>query len=110
MIDINYANKNIILYKKDYYGCKVIIDRIATNHILTENDLYKKRLQLNEMTKQYKKELQRIMRQEECTLNLFVDAYKLSAEDVIKNLQYISSRLSAIGYILIGKGKEIGLE
>ncbi len=109
MIDLNYANKNINQYKKDYRGYQVIVDKITTNHILNENNLTKERNQLNLLINTYQKELNLILLKENNNLQLFHDAFNLPKEKVIENLKYISSRLSAIGYILIGKGKEIGL-
>ena len=58
----------------------------------------------------YKNELNLIRKLEENKNTRHKNIFKLSKEQVSYELNYILKRLPAIGFIILGKGKEIGID
>jgi len=57
MLDLLYAQKNIVKYKFDYSGYLVIIDKIRTKDVLESDDIKKMREQYMYLKEKYKKEI-----------------------------------------------------
>ncbi len=109
MIDLLFAEKNIHKYKHDYDGYLVIVDQIRTMEILKTNDFLKMQKHLLYLYEKYNKELGLMQKIENDKEVKKLNIYKLTQNQVISELNYVLKRLPAIGFILLGKGSEIGI-
>lgn len=105
MIDFSFAQENIHKYKFDYSGYLVIVDQIRTAEVLNSYDHLAMKRHLDELKGKYKKELSmiaKIDKQKEKPLNN-------SKNKVVNELKYILKYLPVIGFIVLGKGKDVGI-
>lgn len=108
MIDLLLAEKNINKYKFDYNGYLVIIDKIRTKEIIENGNLKAMQNHLKMLKNKYKVELKRIAfieQKETKSINI----YRLNKKQLVNELSYIYDRLPAIGHIILGLEKEIGI-
>lgn len=110
MIDLLFAEKNINKYKWDYDGYLVIVDKIRTIEVLQSYDLQKMQRHLQDLYDKYNKELNLMRKIEKVHVDKKININKLTKKQIISELQYILKRLPAIGFILLGKGKDIGVQ
>ena len=108
MIDLLLAEKNINKYKFDYSGYLVIIDRIRTKEVLENGTIKALQNHLKMLKSKYKDELKRIAFIEQIEIKNY-NVYRLNKKQLVNELKYIYDRLPAIGYIILGLEKEIGI-
>lgn len=108
MIDLLLAEKNINKYKFDYSGYLVIIDKIRTKEILENGKIKAMQAHLKMLKSKYKNELKKIANIEQKEIK-FMNVNKLNKKQLIDELTYIYNRLPAIGFIILGIEKEIGI-
>ena len=108
MIDLLLAEKNINKYKFDYSGYLVIIDRIRTKEVLENGTIKALQNHLKMLKDKYKDELKRIAFIEQIEIKSY-NVYRLNKKQLVNELKYIYDRLPAIGYIILGLEKEIGI-
>ena len=108
MIDLLLAEKNINKYKFDYSGYLVIIDRIRTKEVLENGTIKALQNHLKMLKDKYKDELKRIAFIEQIEIKSY-NVYRLNKKQLVNELKYIYDRLPAIGYIVLGLEKEIGI-
>lgn len=106
MIDFSYAQENIHKYKFDYHGYLVIVDQIRTTEILSSCNYLAMKNHLNDLKKKYRNELSYIAKFEKQD-NTIVKNHK---NKIVNELKYISKCLPVIGFMILGKGKEIGID
>lgn len=105
MIDFKYAQDNIYEYKFDYFGYLVIVDQIR---ILDYFDSKKNNYEKNKFLKQLiNKYLNQIKTINMITKNNTLKDNKVSIDD---KLHYLYEILPAIGFIMLGLSKKIGIE
>lgn len=110
MINLLFAEENIHKYKFDYNGYLVIVDRIRTMEVLNSYDLISMRQHLQDLETKYCKELNVIRSIEENKKSKKTNYYKLTQEQVVEELKYLLKRLPAIGFMILGRGKDIGID
>lgn len=108
MIDLLYAKQNIDKYKFDYQGYLVIVDQIRSDDILESNNPKKIKMHYNYLVEKYKRELCIISKIEKKRNTKSVS--KMSVEQIKEEIKYIVERLPAIGFIILGLEKEIGIK
>ena len=108
MIDLLLAEKNINKYKFDYSGYLVIIDRIRTKEVLENGTIKALQNHLKMLKDKYKDEIKRIAFIEQIEIKSY-NVYRLNKKQLVNELKYIYDRLPAIGYIILGLEKEIGI-
>ena len=108
MIDLKLANENINKYKFDYDGYLVIIDQIRTKEILSKQDIKEMQKHLKMLKDKYKLQLNKIAKIENKS-NKSISVFKMNKKQLVDELTYIYHRLPAVGYIILGLSKEIGI-
>ena len=109
MIDFSFANKNISQYIYDYDGYLVVVDQIRCKDMLLEKAIYKQKSFLQETWAKYNAAFKIIAIHDNHDFNDAKRIFKMSKKQVIDELNYTITCLPVVGFILLGKGKEIGI-
>lgn len=109
MLNLKFANENIDKYKFDYVGYLVIVDKIRTQEVLSNNNYLQLKKHLMFLKEKYHKELRIIQQHENNIMDLNLNK-KILKETIVEKIKYIYERLAAIGFIKLGLINEITME
>lgn len=109
MIDLQYAKDNINKYKYDYLGYLVIVDGIRTLEVINNDSIKEKQKFLKYLTKKYSKEIKIIAKYIGKNGSIgYIN--KLNEQQLLDKLNFMYDILPAIGFIILGLEKKIGIE
>ena len=110
MINFAFAEENLHKYKFDYSGYLVIVDKIRTMEVLNSYDYATMKNHLQDLKEKYKKELLFIQQIEPKNEDSNEKKIKSNKSSVVNELKYILKCLPVIGFMILGKGKDIGVD